>query len=98
INYNNNFTKGSLNAGLFYRVRINEIQQTLLIDPEDPNKLLLTFGNGDDNAAYGVEVSGSYKPFKWWSLNPSFELYTRNIRGVIGTQYVEVENTAYNFR
>ena len=98
LNYNHNFTKGSLNAGLFYRVINNEIQQTLLIDPEDPNKLLLTFANGDDNTAYGVEVSGSYKPFKWWSLNPSFELYTRNIRGVIGTQYVEVENTAYNFR
>lgn len=98
LNYSNNFSKGSLNAGLFYRVINNEIQQTLLIDTEDPNKLLLTFANGEDNAAYGVEISGSYKPFKWWSLNPSFELYTRNINGVVGSQFVEVENTAYNFR
>src|SRR5690606_18996359 len=80
------------------RVINNEINQTLLLDPEDPNKLILTFDNGEDNAAYGMEISGSYKLFKWWSLNPSFELYTRNIKGVIGTQYVEVENTAYNFR
>lgn len=98
LNYTHNYNKGNLNAGLFYRVINNEINQTLLLDPEDPNKLILTFDNGEDNAAYGMEISGSYKPFKWWSLNPSFELYTRNIKGVIGTQYVEVENTAYNFR
>ena len=98
LNYTHNFSKGNLNAGLFYRVINNEINQTLLLDPEDPNKLILTFANGEDNSAYGAEISGSYKPFKWWSLNPSFELYTRNIRGIIGSQYVEVENTAYNFR
>ncbi|MEP6262600.1 MAG: TonB-dependent receptor [Gillisia sp.] len=98
LNYTQNYTKGNLNAGLFYRVINNEINQTLLLDPEDPNKLILTFTNGEDNAAYGAEISGSYKPFKWWSLNPSCELYTRNIRGVVGDQYVEVENTAYNFR
>ncbi|HSP40528.1 MAG TPA: TonB-dependent receptor [Gillisia sp.] len=98
LNYTQNFSKGNLNAGVFYRVINNEINQTMLIDPEDPNKLLLTFANGEDNSAYGAEISGSYKPFKWWSLNPSFELYTRNIRGIIGTEYVEVENTAYNFR
>ena len=98
LNYTQNYTKGNLNAGLFYRVINNEINQTLLLDPEDPNKLILTFTNGEDNAAYGAEISGAYKPFKWWSLNPSFELYNRNIRGVVGDQYVEVKNTAYNFR
>ena len=98
LNYTHNFSKGNLNAGLFYRVINNEINQTLLLDPEDPNKLILTFANGEDNSAYGAEISGSYKPFKWWSLNPSFELYTRNIRGIVGSQYVEVDNTAYNFR
>lgn len=98
LNYIQNYSKGSLNAGIFYRVINNEINQTLLIDPEDSNKLLLTFANGEDNSAYGAEISGSYKPFKWWSLNPSFELYTRNIRGIVGTQYVEVDNTSFNFR
>lgn len=98
LNYTQNFSKGNLNTGLFYRVINNEINQTLLLDPEDPNKLILTFANGEDNSAFGAEISGSYKPFKWWSLNPSFELYTRNIRGIVGSQYVEVENTAYNLR
>lgn len=98
LNYTQNYSKGNLNAGIFYRVINNEINQTLLLDPEDPNKLLLTFANGDDNSAYGAEISGSYKPFKWWTLNPSFELYTRNIKGFVGTTYLEVDNTAYNFR
>ncbi|QED37630.1 TonB-dependent receptor [Antarcticibacterium arcticum] len=98
LNYTQNYSKGNLNAGVFYRVINNEINQTLLLDPEDPNKLILTFANGDDNSAYGAEISGSYKPFKWWSLNPSFELYTRNIKGFVGTNYLEVDNTAYNFR
>ncbi|CAN5175544.1 outer membrane beta-barrel family protein [soil metagenome] len=98
LNYTQNFSKGNLNGGIFYRVINNEINQTLLVDSEDPNKLIVTFANGEDNAAYGAEISGSYKPFKWWSINPSFELYTRNIKGIVGTQYVEVENTAYNFR
>lgn len=98
LNYTQNYSKGNLNAGIFYRVINNEINQTLLLDPEDPNKLLLTFANGDDNSAYGAEISGSYKPFKWWTFNPSFELYTRNIKGFVGTTYLEVDNTAYNFR
>lgn len=98
LNYTQNFKKGNLTGGVFYRMINNEINQTLLEDPEDPSRLLLTFANGDDNSAYGAEVSGSYKPFKWWSINPSFEAYTQNVRGFIGTEYLEVENTALNFR
>lgn len=98
LNYTQNFEKGNFTAGVFYRIINNEINQTLLEDPNDPSKLLLTFTNGDDNSAYGAEISGSYKPFKWWSINPSFEVYTRNVQGFIGTEYLEVENTALNFR
>lgn len=98
LNYLLNFEKGNLTAGGFYRVINNEINQTLLEDPEDPTRLLLTFANGEDNSAYGAEFSGSIKPFKWWSINPSFEVYTQNIRGIIGPQFVEVENTAWNAR
>ena len=60
--------------------------------------MLLTFVNGDDNSAYGIELSGRYRPFKWWNINPSFELYSSNERGVIGTESVEVESTAWNVR
>ncbi len=98
LNYTHNFSKGNITAGAFYREINDEINQTLLEDPEDPSRLVLTFANGEDNSAYGAEFSGSYKPWKWWSINPSFEIYTQNIRGIIGDEYVEVENTAYNVR
>ncbi|MGM1055542.1 MAG: TonB-dependent receptor domain-containing protein [Bacteroidota bacterium] len=98
LNYTQNFEKGNFTGGVFYRAIENEINQTILLDPEDPSRLLLTFINGGNNNAAGIEFSGSYKPFKWWSLNPSLELYNKNERGVIGTETVEVENTAFNFR
>ncbi|MFN4762745.1 TonB-dependent receptor domain-containing protein [Gillisia sp. Q332] len=98
LNYTQNFEKGNFTGGVFYRTIENEINQTILLDPEDPSRLLLTFINGGNNNAAGIEFSGSYKPVKWWSLNPSLEVYNKNERGVIGMESVEVENTAFNFR
>ncbi len=98
LNYTHNFQKGSFTGGVFYRLIEDEISQVLLVDPEDPNRLLLTFRNWDDNTAYGLELSGRYKPFSWWSLNPSFELYNSTEKGVVGTEYMEVEAMAYSFR
>lgn len=98
LNYTQNFEKGNFTGGVFYRAIESEINQTILLDPEDPSRLLLTFINGGNNNAVGIEFSGSYKPFKWWSLNPSLELYNKNERGVVGMETVEVENTAFNFR
>ncbi len=98
LNYTHNFQKGSFTGGVFYRLIEDEINQVLLIDPEDPSRLLLTFMNWEDNTAYGVEVSGRYKPFSWWSLNPSFELYSSTEKGIVGTEYREVEATAYSLR
>lgn len=98
FNYTQNFEKGSFTGGAFYRIINNEINQTILEDPEDPSRLLLTSINGDDNSSYGLELSGSYKPFKWWSIAPSFEIYNRNTRGVIGTESIEVKDNAFNFR
>ncbi|MCF4101004.1 TonB-dependent receptor family protein [Gillisia sp. M10.2A] len=98
LNYTQNFEKGSLTAGTFYRLINSEINQTILEDPEDPSRLLLTFINGEDNTSYGFEISGSYKPFKWWSINPSFEIYTQTTRGIVGEAAVETDNNAYSFR
>ncbi|MCY2687445.1 TonB-dependent receptor domain-containing protein [Salinimicrobium sp. TH3] len=98
LNYTHNFKKGSFTGGVFYRLIEDEINQVLLIDPEDPSRLLLTFMNWEDNTAYGAELSGRYKPFSWWSLNPSFELYSSTEKGFVGEDYLEVESTVYNFR
>lgn len=98
MNYTHSSQKGNISGGVFYRRIENEINQTLLLDPEDPSRLLLTFLNGEDNSAYGVELNGSYKPVKWWSINPSFEVYSKTERGVVGMETIEVENSAFTFR
>ncbi|RKS53834.1 outer membrane receptor protein involved in Fe transport [Gillisia mitskevichiae] len=98
FNYTQNLDKGNFTGGVFYRFIQNEINQTFSIDPEDPAKLLLTYINGEDNNAFGLELSGSYKPNKWWSINSSFEIYNQNNRGIIGEKFVENENTSFNFR
>ena len=98
LNYTQNFDKGSLTAGTFYRFIQNEINQIFLEDPEDPSKLILTHVNGEDNTAFGIELSGSYKPTKWWSINSSFEVYNQNNRGVLANEQIEVKNTSFNFR
>ena len=69
-----------------------------MLDPETEGGLLLTFLNGADNSAYGVEFSGNYRPFKWWNINSSLEVYSKNERGIVGSEAIEVENTAMNFR
>jgi len=76
----------------------DEINIAIQIDPLDPTRLIQSFDNFDDNNAYGFEFSGSYKPTKWWSFNASFDLYIQNLNGVVGTENVTVENTAYTAR
>lgn len=98
MNYTHNFQKGSFTGGIFYRLIENEINQVLVIDPEDPSRLLLTYENWEDNTAYGFELSGRYKPFNWWSINPSFELYSRTEKGFVGEEYLEIEANLYSMR
>lgn len=98
LNYSQSMEKGNFTAGAFYRIINNEINQTILEDPEDPSRLLLTFRNGDNNTSYGLEFSGNYKAFKWWNINSSLELYGQNSRGVVAGKELEVENKAFNFR
>ena len=98
LNYTHNTRKGSFTGGVFYRNIQNDISMAFITDPEDPTGLLLTFLNREDNNSYGLELSGRYKPIKWWSINPSFEIYRSMERGVLGLEQVEVENTAWNIK
>ncbi len=76
-------------------------------------RLILTHDNFDDSTAFGVELSTSLKPKKWWSLNGSFDLYSQTLMGIaerlnapietavikdIITETNSVDNVAWNFR
>ncbi|PNQ73668.1 TonB-dependent receptor [Hanstruepera neustonica] len=116
LNYTRNLGKGSLTSGVFYRIIEDQISRVVRIDRtniSDANSIL-SFGNFDNTFAYGVEVSGNYRPTKWWNLNGSFDLYSQTQIGL--TEFIntddlqnatendivsletEVENLVWNFR
>lgn len=111
-NYTRSMEKGSITAGVFYRVIEDEINRALFIDRTDLTKVILTYDNFDNTTAYGVELSSNYRPTKWWSINGSFDLYNQTQKGIterltntdnpteddIILQTYEVDNFAYNFR
>lgn len=112
-NYTRNLEKGSITAGVFYRIIEDEINRALFIDRTDVNKVILTFDNFSNTTAYGFEISSNYRPTKWWNFNTSFDLFSQKQKGIteqidssienptaanIETNTVEVTNTAYNFR
>ncbi|SDS72072.1 Outer membrane receptor proteins, mostly Fe transport [Formosa sp. Hel1_31_208] len=115
VNYTRNLEKGSITAGVFYRLIENEINQGVFVDRSSlgSGRVILTNDNFDNTSAYGLEISSSYKPTKWWSFNASFDLYARKQTGIaesldptiidpaetdINLNKVEVDNIIYNFR
>ena len=115
FNYTRNIKGGSVTFGTFYRQISNEINRALFIDRSDVNsgRIILTHDNFDNSTAYGVELSSSYKPTKWWSLNGSFDLYSQTLKGIaerletpletavvndIVTEIKTVDNIVWNFR
>lgn len=117
LNYTRNLKdrKGSITAGVFYRAISDEINRALFIDRSDisSGRIILTHDNFDDTSAYGVEVSSSYRPTKWWSINGSFDFYSQTQKGIaeslnapletatiddIITEIDEVDNVAWNFK
>ncbi len=112
-NYTRNMDKGSVTAGVFYRLIEDEINRSVLVDRTDLNRLILTYSNFDTTSAYGVELSSNFRPTKWWSFNFSFDLYNQTQNGLterldnstgnpsvadIVVDEVEVDNLQYNFR
>ncbi len=98
FNYTRKLEKGSVTGGIFYRNINDNINQVINEDPNDPSSLIITFGNFEDSNSYGFELSANYKFTDWWSANGSFELYQQSQKGVIGTDFVEVDNTVYTTR
>lgn len=98
LNYTRRLGKGSITAGVFYRRIEDEINRAVYLDELDENKLILTFDNFDNNSSYGFELSSNYRPTKWWNFNASFDFFSQKQRGFVGTENVEVTNTAWNAR
>lgn len=115
VNYTRNLKKGSITGGVFYRLIEDEINRAVLVDRADlsSNRLILTFDNFGNTTAYGFELSSNYRPTKWWSLNASFDMYSRIQKGIseridptianpteadIQMETVKIDNLIWNFR
>lgn len=106
-NYTRQLENGSITAGVFYRIIEDEIQQAILIDRSDVNRLFFTNLNFDNSSAYGIELSSNYRPTKWWSINGSFDLFSQTQKSVaesfdtnqnIVLNTVKVDNIVWNVR
>ncbi|TRX39217.1 TonB-dependent receptor domain-containing protein [Flavobacterium restrictum] len=98
LNYTRKTKIGSITTGVFYRRINDEITRTLFENPTNPEKLILSYANLDDNNAYGVEVSGNLEFTKWYSSNISFDAYNKKTKGVVANEYVAVDVTTFNAR
>ena len=112
-NYTRTLEKGSLTAGVFYRMIDDLINQAVFVDRFNLDRMVLTNDNFDATTAYGFEVSSNYKPLEWWSINASFDLFNQTQMGItesldpnienpttadITQSAKEIENTVYNVR
>lgn len=96
LNYSRRLGKGNFTFGGFYRRIKEEINRRGFFDEDNPTVLIVDYDNFDSNDAYGLELSASYRPTNWWSLNGSFDVYSRSQKGFIEGESVEVNNTLMN--
>lgn len=86
VNYTKMFGKGSsFTSGVFYRVINNEINRVLYSDEttENPNDLIMSWDNFDNNTAFGFELSANYKITKWWDIQPAIDYSNISQKGLV---------------
>ena len=98
FNYTKGLKNGSATFGVFYRRVNGNISRVLNKDPQDIEKVEMSYYNTDDNDRYGVELSANYRFFKWWSMNASSELYIQKETGVSNGENLEITNNSFNVR
>ncbi len=95
LNYTRKLGKNSLTAGVFHRMINDNITQVMEQDPQNEERIILSFDNAGSSTSSGVELSANLKPAKFWDMSVNFNLYSQDLEGYIGTTYVEEDNTQY---
>jgi outer membrane receptor protein involved in Fe transport len=57
--------------------------------------MFVTFMNLDKAKLTGVEISFTYRPFEWWSINSSNNLFYTNLTGIYGNNLVNNSKTGW---
>ncbi len=98
LNYTRKTKIGSISTVVFYRIITQEITRLVEIDPNDPNRNILSYDNFKDNKSYGAEISGNLDFTKWWSANIGTDIYFKTIRGTVSSAFVEKDVSIFNAR
>lgn len=85
LNYTKTIEKGSITAGVYYRLIDNEINRVLYPNEttDNPDDLIMSFDNFDNNKAFGFEISANYKITKWWDIQPSIDFSSISQKGLV---------------
>jgi len=66
----------SISISTFY----NDYDNIRSVEPGlPPNNIPVTFANGVEGVAYGVEISASYRLLDWWSLRGGFTFLKKDL-------------------
>ncbi|WP_310378999.1 TonB-dependent receptor domain-containing protein [Flavobacterium sp.] len=98
LNYTRKTKIGSITTGVFYRKINDEITRVVFENPTNPEKIILSYDNFDDNNAYGFEISGNLQFNKWFSSNVSLDAYHKKINGIVANEPVSITVTTFNTR
>ncbi len=71
----------TVNATLFYR-RTDEVMQRFLIVEEGSPVAIRTYENLGRRDDYGFEGIFNYTPYRWWTLNVTTNVSSRNLKNV----------------
>jgi len=73
LGYLHQSDKGSILSSFYYRHTNGVIERIIISDSIGiTHRFPVNLATGD---YYGIEFSGSYQPFKWWSLSGSYNFY-----------------------
>lgn len=95
VNYTRTIKQGSVTAGVFGRIINDQISRVLLIDPENPDKQILTYQNFDNSTAFGFEASANYKITKWWDIQPSVDFSSISQKGIVEIYNPDTEEDSF---
>lgn len=98
LNFTRTLESGYLSFGTFYRKTKNNIGKIINIDVANTDKQILSYTNYNSSESYGLEFSSRFKPFKWWTLRPSTNLYFRDNQGFINNNLTVANNTLFTAR
>ncbi|GJM35704.1 MAG: TonB-dependent receptor [Saprospiraceae bacterium] len=63
----------SISSSIYYRYTLDEIERIRRVD-ENGNSFTRPENLATENA-YGVELTGSYSPYKWWKVDGNFNFF-----------------------